>query len=105
MSQQAANITELFQRTCGYGRRLAFAGHTPVLITEGDDPDQGELIYWPDDWRHGVGASAVVDGPYAALLDGFGKPYTWTKLKLPRCMSDAKRLVRLWNRAVNSHWW
>lgn len=115
MSNQDAAIAALFQRGLGWGWSIVLVGHEPVLLAD-SEPEEvyskaiGEYetvtlaeAYWPEDWKHECGPTAIVDkDDDAGFLDGWGKVYKYTRIRRPRCLSEARRFLRLWQRATGT---
>lgn len=109
MKNHQVAITKFFSKTIGTGRTLALVGHTPVLLCDGDPEIDAEgeslpvetHVYWPEDWEGYSSPTALLDKDGdAALISGDGRPYAWAPLRHPRCMSEARRFARLWQRVA-----
>jgi hypothetical protein len=115
MSNQDAAIAALFQREFGYGRAIALVGHDPVMTNTDQFNDEypahvgnrlnivkGE-VYLPFDWRNECAPTALFDDEdHVVHLDSYGKAERFYRIRRPRCLSEARRFLRLWQRTTGT---
>ncbi len=114
-TNQEAAIAALFQKSFGWGITIAMVGHTAVLLNVdyfgdkfhihvGDriNTTKGE-VYLPFDWINECAPTALLDDEENVVhLDSYGRARQFYRIRRPRCMSEARRFLRLWQRATGS---
>lgn len=114
-TNQEAAIDALFQKSFGWGVTIAMVGHTAVLISTDRFNDEfpahvgnrlnivkGE-VYLPFDWINECAPTALFDDEDNVVhLDSYGRAERFYRIRRPRCMSEARRFLRLWQRATGT---
>jgi hypothetical protein len=94
---------------------IAMVGHTAVLISTDKFYDEypvhvgnsmnivkGE-VYLPFDWINECAPTALFDDEdHVVHLNSYGRAERFYRIRRPRCMSEARRFLRLWQRATGT---